>query len=59
MHAEWNYEAGSFDYESSNSDEKRKEYRQAKAPKLNRKKLKTKNAPTPGMSRRRNKHWSW
>lgn len=59
MHAEWSYEAGDFDYQSS-SDEKRQEYRQRKSPKLNRKKApKGKAAPAAGMNRRRNKHWSW
>lgn len=60
MHAEWEYEAEGFDYESSKSEEARRQYRQAKSPRLTRKAAnKKKAAPGPGMSRRRNKHWSW
>jgi hypothetical protein len=58
MHAEWSYDAGEFEYQSS-SEEKRQDYRRNKSPKLNRKKPKTKTTPAGGINRRRNKHWSW
>ncbi|MBX7075341.1 MAG: hypothetical protein K1X71_19540 [Pirellulales bacterium] len=58
MHAEWEYEAEGAEYQSA--EQKNREYRQRRTPKLtNRKKKRAQAAPGPGLNRRRNKHWSW
>lgn len=58
MHADWEYEAGRPEYNSS--EEPRREYRQRRTPKLtNQKKKKGPRTIPLGANRRRNKHWSW
>lgn len=57
MHADWDYEAGRPEYQSS--EETRREYRQQRTPKLLGRKKKATKKVGCGANRRRNKHWSW